>query len=149
MGYGAPDTNRNYHEKVEGSRVWVTRTRDKACDRGARVTQEPRIVLGMFASNSGTKVGVISDGELDGNDGAPVVVGAVQVGAVRAVSVVAVVINRRGSTTIAIRVAIRVIAGRGECRQRPFVADPSSSRQQAGHSGFEVREDGGDGVAMP
>ena len=99
MGYGAPDTNRNYHERAEGPRVWVTRTGDKACNRGApRVTQEPRIVLGMFAPNSGTKVGVVSDGELDGNDGAPVVVETVQVGAERAVSVIAVVVNR-GSTS--------------------------------------------------
>ena len=81
MGYGAPDTNRNYHERVEGPRVRVVRTRDKACDRGARVAREPRVVLGMFAPNSGTKVGVISDGELDGNDCTPVVVEAVQVGA--------------------------------------------------------------------
>ena len=46
----------------------------------------------------GTKVGVVSDGELDGNDGAPVVVETVQVGAERAVSVIAVVVNR-GSTS--------------------------------------------------
>ena len=142
--------NRNYHERprVEGPRVWVLRTRDKACDRGARVTHAPRVVLGMLAPNSDTKVGVISDGELDGNDCAPVVVEAVQVGAERAVSVVVVVSNRRGSTTIATRVAIRVIVGRGKCRERSF-ADPSSSRQQAGRSGFEVREDGGDGVVVP
>ena len=129
MGYGTPDTNRNYHERVEGPCVWVTRTRDKAFDQGARVTQEPRVVLGMLAPNSGTKVGVVSDGEFDGNDCAPVVVEAVHTGrarAKRAVSAVVVVSNRRSSTTIATRVAIRVIVGRGECRERSF-ADPSSS----------------------
>ena len=50
----------------------------------------------MLALNSDTKVGVVSDGELDGNECAPVVVKAVQVGAERAVSVVVVVSNRRG-----------------------------------------------------
>ena len=101
MGHGAPDTNRNYHERVEGPRVRVVRTRDKARDRGARVTREPRVVLGMLAPNSDAKAGIVSDGELDGNDCAPVVVEAVQVGAERAASAVVVVSNRRGSTTIA------------------------------------------------
>ena len=68
MGHGAPDTNFNYQGRVEGLRVRVVRSRDKACDRGARVMREPRVALGMFAPNSGTKVGVVSDGELDGND---------------------------------------------------------------------------------
>ena len=77
MGHGAPDTDCNYHERDEGPRVRVVRPRDKACDRGARVTREPRVVLGMLAPNSGTKVGVIGDGELDGNGCAPVVVEAV------------------------------------------------------------------------
>ena len=113
MGYGAPDTNRNYGERNEGPRVWVTCTGDKACDRGARVTQEPRIVLGMFAPNSGAKAGVVSDSKLDGNDDAPVVVETVKVGAERAFSVVVVATNRRGSTTIATRAAIRVIVGGG------------------------------------
>ena len=148
MGHGAPDTARNYHERVEGPRVRVVRTRGKTCDRGARITREPRVVLGMFASNSGTKVGVISDGELDGNGCTPVVVEAVQVGLERAVSVVVVVSNRRGSTTIAIRVIIRVIVGWGKCSKRSFT-DPGSSWQQAGCSGLEVREDGGDGVVVP
>ena len=94
------------------------------------------------------RFGVVSDGKFDGNDGALVVVETVQARAERAVSVVAVVINRKGSATIGIQVAMHVIAGRGECRQRPF-ADPSSSRQQAGRSRFEVREDGGDGVVVP
>ena len=86
--------------------MWVMRTRDKACDRGARITHEPLVVLGMLAPNSDTKVGVVSDGELDGNYCAPVVVEAVQVGAERAASVV-VVSNRRGSTTIATDVVTR------------------------------------------
>ena len=70
-------------------------TRGKAL-HGARVapTQEPRIALGMFASDSSTKVGVVSDGELDGDDDELVMVGAVQVGAERAASAVVVVIGR-------------------------------------------------------
>ena len=44
MGYGAPDSNRNYHKRVEGPRVRVRCTRDKACDRGTWVTREPRVV---------------------------------------------------------------------------------------------------------
>ena len=55
----------------------VVRTRDKACDRGAWITREPRVVLGMFAPNSDAKVGVGRNGELDGNDCAPVVVEAI------------------------------------------------------------------------
>ena len=68
MGNGAPDpdTNRNYHGRVEGPRVRVVRTRDKARDRGARDTREPRVVFGMLAPNSDAKVGVVSDGEFDG-----------------------------------------------------------------------------------
>ena len=46
-----------------------------------------------------TKVGVVSDGELDGDNGAPVMVKAVQVRAERAVSVVAIAVHR-GSTAI-------------------------------------------------
>ena len=114
---------------------------------GLRVSHGPRVVLGMLAPNSDTKVGIASDGELDGNDCAPVVVEAVQVGAERAVSVVVVVSNRRGDTTLATRVVIRVVVGRSKRRERLF-ADPSSSRQQAGRGGFEVREDGGDGVVV-
>ena len=102
----------------------------------------------MLAPNNGTKVSVVSDGELDGYDCAPVVVEAVRVGAERAASIVVVVNNRRSSTTIATRVAIRVIVGRGEHRKRSF-ADLSSSRQQAGRSGFEVRGGGGDGAVVP
>ena len=74
----------------------------------------------MFASNSGTKVCVVSDGELDGDDDAPVVVGRVQVGEEWAATVVVVVVDRRGSATIAIWVATRVTVGRGERRQRSF-----------------------------
>ena len=121
VGYGAPDTNCDCHERrVESPRVWVTRTGDKACDRGARARQEPRIVLGVFGSNSGTKIGVVSDGELDGDDDAPVMVETVQVGAKRAAaSIVVVVIDRRGSATTA-RIATLVAVGEGERRQRPF-----------------------------
>ena len=35
----------------------------------------------MFASNSGTEVGVVSNGELDGDDNSPVMAKTVQVGA--------------------------------------------------------------------
>ena len=66
MGYGALDTHRNHHERAEGPRVRVMRIGDNACDRGARVTHEPRAVLGMLAPNSDADVGVVSDGELDG-----------------------------------------------------------------------------------
>ena len=82
VGNGAPDTNCDYYERVESPRVvWITRTGDKARGRGASVAQEPRIVLGVFASNSGTKVGVVRNGELDGDDDAPVMVKTVHVGA--------------------------------------------------------------------
>ena len=53
----------------------------------------------MFTSNSGNQVGVVSNGELNGDDDAPVVVEAVQVGAEWAASVVVVVVDRRGSAT--------------------------------------------------
>ena len=45
----------------------------------------------MFAADSGTEVGVVSDGEFDGNDNAPVVVKTVQVGAKWAAGVIIVV----------------------------------------------------------
>ena len=84
----------------------------------------------MFAANSGTEVGVVSDGEFDGNNNAPVVVKTVQVGAKRAAGVIIVVVGRRGSGIgIIIQVAIGVVVGRGEHRQRSF-SDPGSSRQQ-------------------
>ena len=35
------------------------------------------IILGMLAANSGTEVGIVGDGELDGNDNAPAMVKAV------------------------------------------------------------------------
>ena len=131
---------------VCGSCAQGTRRATEA--HGLRVSHGPYVVLGMRAPNSDAKVGVVSDGEFDGNDCASVVVEAVQLGAERAVSAVVVGSNRGGSTTIATRVAIRVTVGRGKRRERPL-ADPSSSRQQARRSGFEVREDGGDGVVVP
>ena len=71
----------------------------------------------MFAADSGTEVGVVSDGEFNGNDNAPVVVKTVQVGAKCAAGVI-IVVGRRGSGTgIIIRVATRVAVGRGEHRQ--------------------------------
>ena len=71
----------------------------------------------MFGSNSGTKIGVVSDGEVDGDDDAPVMVETVQVGAKRAAaSVVVVVIDSRGSATTAIRIATLVAVGQGERR---------------------------------
>ena len=73
--------------------------------------------MSVFAANSGTEVGVVSDGEFDGNDNAPVVVKTVQIGAKRAAGVI-VVVGRRGSGTgITIRVVARVVVGRGEHRQ--------------------------------
>ena len=48
----------------------------------------------MFASNSGTEVGVVSNGELDGDDNSPIMVKAVQAGAEWAAGVVVVVVNR-------------------------------------------------------
>ena len=80
----------------------------------------------MFAANSGTEVGVVSDGEFDGNNNAPVVVKTVQVGAKWAAGVIAVVDMRGSGIGIIIRVAIRVVVGRGEHRQRSF-SDPGSS----------------------
>ena len=80
----------------------------------------------MFAADSGTEVGVVSNGEFDGDDNSPVVVKTVQVGAEWAAGV-NVVIGRRGSgTSIIIRVTTRVVVGRGEHRQRSF-SDPGSS----------------------
>ena len=72
----------------------------------------------MFASNSGTKIGVVSDGELVGDDDAPVVVKVVQVGAEWTVGVVVAVIDDRGSVTVAILLTARVTVRRGERRQR-------------------------------
>ena len=65
----------------------------------------------MFASDSGTKVGVVSDGEIDGNDDAPVVVKTVQVGAEWVTSAVVVGVDRRGSATIAIRALLASMPG--------------------------------------
>ena len=82
----------------------------------------------MLAANSGTEVGVVCDGELDGNDNAPIVVKTVQVGTKRAAGII-VVVGRRGSGigTI-IRAATRIVIGRGKRRQRSL-SDPGSSRQ--------------------
>ena len=69
----------------------------------------------MFAANSGTEVGVVSDGEFDGNDNASVVVKTVQVGAKWAAGVIIVVVGRRGSGIgVIIQVAIGVVVGWGE-----------------------------------
>ena len=85
----------------------------------------------MLTANSGAEVGVVGDGEFNGNNDAPVVVKTVQVGAKRAAGVI-VVVGRRGSGigTI-IRAATRVVVGRGERHQRSL-SDPGSSRQQTG-----------------
>ena len=80
----------------------------------------------MFSSNSGTKVGVVSNGEFDGDDNAPVVVKTVQVGAEWAGSAIVVVVDRRGGAATTIRVTTRILFGRGERRQRSFT-DPGSS----------------------
>ena len=87
----------------------------------------------MFASNSGTEVGVVSNGELDGDDNSPVMVKTVQVGTEwgagvivdigrwgsgteRAAGVIAAVGWRGSGTGIITRVTTRVSVGRGECR---------------------------------
>ena len=100
----------------------------------------------MFASNSGTEVGVVSNGELDGDDNSSVMVKTVQVGAEWAADGI-VVIDRRGSGTEGAAGVIVVVGrrgsgtgiiiwvtgcvgvvsvGRGERRQRSF-SDPGSS----------------------
>ena len=85
----------------------------------------------MFAANSGAEVGVVGDGEFDGNNDAPAVVKTVQVGAKRAAGVI-IAVGRRGSGIgIIIRAAIRVVVGWGERRQGSF-SDPGGSRQQTG-----------------
>ena len=61
-------------------------------------------------------IGVVSDGKLDGDDDAPVMIEAAQVGAERAASVVVAVVVRRGSVVTAIPVAIIVAVGWGERR---------------------------------
>ena len=71
----------------------------------------------MFASNSGTEVGVVSNGELDGDDNSPDMVKTVQVGAEWAAGVIVVVGRRGGGIGIIIRVTTRVNVGRGERRQ--------------------------------
>ena len=90
-------------------------------------------ILGMFAfaSNSGTEVGVVSNGELDGDDNPPVMIKTVQVGSQWAANII-VIVGRRGSGTeraagvivavgwrgsgtgIITRVTTRASAGRGE-----------------------------------
>ena len=73
----------------------------------------------MLASDGRTKIGVVSNGELDGDNSAPVMVKAVQARAERAVSAVAVIV-RRGSaiTTILVTAISFVVVGRGEYPQR-------------------------------
>ena len=66
----------------------------------------------MFASNSGTEVGVVSNGELDGDDNSPVMVKTVQVGTEWAAGVVVVVVDRGSGAGIIIRVTTRVNVGR-------------------------------------
>ena len=44
----APDTDRDDDEQAEGPRVRIAHTRNKACNRGARIAQEPRVVLGSL-----------------------------------------------------------------------------------------------------
>ena len=99
-------------------------------------------------SNSGTKVGVVSNGELDGDGNSPVMVKSVQVGAEWAAGVVVVVVSRGCGAGIIIRVTTCVNVGRGGCRQRSF-SDPGSSRHQTSCRRFEVREYGSDGVIVP
>ena len=44
----APDTDRDDDEQAKGPRVRIAHTRNKACNRGARIAQEPRVVLGSL-----------------------------------------------------------------------------------------------------
>ena len=118
VGYSAPHTNCDYHEWVNVPRVWVTCTRDKASNRGAWIALEPRIALGVLTPESCTKVGVVSDGKIDGDNDAPVMVETVQVGAERTVSVVVIVVVRRGSAVTPTLVSLIIAVGRGEHRQR-------------------------------
>ena len=64
----------------------------------------------MLAPDGRTKIGVVSNGELDGDNSAPVMVKAVQARAERAVSAVAVVV-RRGSAITTILVTVVSIVG--------------------------------------
>ena len=66
----------------------------------------------MFASNSGTEVGVVSNGELDGDDNSPVMAKTVQVGSEWAANVI-VVVGRRGSGAERVAGVIAVVGWRG------------------------------------
>ena len=66
----------------------------------------------MFAPNSGTEVGVVSNGELDGDDNSPFMVKTVQVGTEWAADVIDVV-GRRGSGTEWAASVIVVVGRRG------------------------------------
>ena len=98
----------------------VTRTGDKASNRGAWIAQEPRIVLGVLTPDSCVKVSsVVSDGELDRDNNTPVMVEAVQVRAERAVSIVAFIAVGSGTSTI-ISVEVTISVRRCECHQGAF-----------------------------
>ena len=71
----------------------------------------------MLAANSGTEVGVVSNGEFDGDDNVPVVVKAVQVWTEWAAGIIVVVGCWGSSTGIISRSTTRVMIGRGEHRQ--------------------------------
>ena len=105
----------------------VTCTGDKASNRGARIAQKPRIVLGVLTPGSCVKVSVVSGGELDRDNNMPVMVEAVQVRAERAVSIVAVIAVGIGTSTI-ISVEVTISVRRCECRQGAF-PDPRGSGQ--------------------
>ena len=148
VGDGAPQSNCNDHERVEGPCVWVTCAWDKASYRGAWIAQVPRIILGVLTPDGRTKVGVVSDGELDdGDNDAPVMVEAVQARAEWAGSAAAVVVHR-GSAVTTIPITVTIIVGRSEHFQRAL-PDPRGSGQQTSGGGLEVRKYCGDGVIMP
>ena len=68
----------------------------------------------MFASNcSDTEVGVVSNGELDGDDNSPVMAKTVQVGTEWGAGVI-VVVGRRGSGTERAAGVIVVVGRRGD-----------------------------------
>ena len=71
----------------------------------------------MFAANSGAEVGVVSNGEFDGDGNVPVVVKTVQAWTEWAAGIIVVVGFRGSGTGIIIRITTRAVIGRGEHRQ--------------------------------
>ena len=149
VGHGAPHANCDHHERVKGPSVRVTCSGDKASNRGARIAQEPRIILGVLTLDSRVKVGVVSDGELDRDNNTPVMVEAVQVRAERAVSVVAVIaVGGCTSTIISVEVTRSLSRSGGASASEVAPARLSWSRSLSRPGGASVaREQSGTHVA--